>query len=107
MTASMHASVHNGNECTLVGAFDGSHIGPHGDEYYHFRSNDGTVWWDLTERQMGFIPKANAEYAFTYNNNGTTKANKPCDCSPEYECECEVYDDEFISIKKLQTITER
>jgi hypothetical protein len=92
----------NGNECTAVGTFDGSFTRSNGNKYYHFKSNDNEVWWSLTENQMGFVPKANTEYTLTYDNMGTTKANKPCDCAPKFECECEVYDDEFISIKEVQ-----
>ena len=72
------------------------------DTYYQFRSNDDTVWWALTATEMGFIPEVNTEYTLTYNDNGSTKANKPCDCAPENECECEVYDDIFISIKECK-----
>lgn len=68
--------------------------------YYHFKSNDNEVWWLLKAEEMGFVPNKNAEYVLTYDNNGTTKANKPCDCAPKYECECEVYDDEFVSIQR-------
>lgn len=68
--------------------------------YYLFKANDDSVWWSLTEQQMGFVPSENEEYILTYDNSGTTKANKPCDCAPELECECEVYDDIFLSIKR-------
>ena len=67
--------------------------------YYLFKSNDNSVWWQLTAEEIGFVPKTNEEYTLTYDNNGTNKANKSCDCAPEFECECEVYDDIFISIK--------
>lgn len=89
---------------SLTGKFYGNHeatdINGNTDTYYEFRSNDGSIWWDLTEYQMGFIPNRNAEYVFTYDNKGTTKANKPCDCAPEFECECEVYDDVFVGIRE-------
>ena len=91
----------NGNECSVVGTFDGSFTGLNGEEYYHFKSNDHLVWWSLTEREMGFVPKDGTEYVLTYDNKGTTKANKPCDCNPEWECECEVYDDELICIEEV------
>lgn len=68
------------------------------DTYYQFRSNDNEVWWVLTKEEIGHIPNGNTEYILTYNNNGTTKENKPCDCGSEIDCECEVYDDEFISV---------
>ena len=87
----------NANECTAVGKFDGTYeaTDQNGitDTYYQFKANDDSVWWALTESQMGFIPDESTEYTLTYDNNGTTKANKPCDC-----CECEVYDDVFISL---------
>ena len=67
--------------------------------YYHFKSNDDKVWWLVTADELGFIPKANTEYVLVYDDNGTTKANKPCDCAPEDECECEVYDDIFLGVK--------
>lgn len=89
--------------------------------FYQFRSNDGTVWWDLTEEQIGHKPATlkdivdkdilqagksiNSlidieweEYVLVFDNMGTTDDNKPCDCLPEYECECERYDDELITI---------
>ena len=69
------------------------------DVYYQFRSNDNTVWWLLTESEIGFIPDYNTTYTLTYDDNGTTKTNKPCDCGSEIDCECEVYDDTFISLK--------
>jgi hypothetical protein len=88
----------NANECTTVGKFDGTYeaTDQNGitDTYYQFKANDDSVWWALTESQMSFVPDENKEYTLTYDNNGTTKANKPCDC-----CECEVYDDVFLGIK--------
>lgn len=90
----------NGNKCTATGKFDGNFTDSNGNQHYHFKSNDNKIWWLLTESEMNFIPKTNTEYILTYDNKGTTKANKPCDCLPEWECECEVYDDEFVSIKE-------
>lgn len=93
------------NTISLTGKFYGHHeatdTNGNVDTYYHFKSDDGSVWWDLTEYQMGFIPNGNTKYIFTYSNNGTTKANKPCDCAPKDECECEVYDDMFVSIREM------
>lgn len=66
--------------------------------YYQFKSNDSEVWWILTEDDIGYIPNKNIEYTLFYYNNETTKYNKPCNCLPEYECECELYDDIFIFI---------
>ena len=77
----VEATDNNGNEQTL----------------YQFRSNDNDVWWQLTAEEIGFVPNANQEYVLTYDNNGTTKANKTCDCE---QCECEVYDDILLSVKE-------
>lgn len=71
--------------------------------YYQFKSNDGKVWWILTEKEMGFVPDEGTEYVLTYNNNGTTKENKSCGCAPKLNCECEVYDDVFINIKERRS----
>lgn len=99
-------SCSNANEISTVGKFDGSYEATDNngitDTYYQFKANDGSVWWALTENQMGFIPDDNTEYTLTYDNNGTTKANKPCDCARKYECECEVYDDEFVGIREMK-----
>ena len=65
--------------------------------YYHFKANDDSVWWQLTAEEIGFIPKANETYTLVYDNNGTTKANKPCNCV--VECECDVYDDIFLGVQ--------
>ena len=67
---------------------------------YQFKSDDNEVWWSLDESEIGHIPNTTDVYVLTYDNNGTTADNKPCDCLPEWECECEVYDDELISIRK-------
>ncbi len=63
---------------------------------YQFRSYDDEVWWHLTEEEIGHIPNFEFEdttYYLTYNDMGTTE----CDCPPEYDCDCYLYDDEFIS----------
>lgn len=95
----------NGTKCVTTGKFYSSYeatdVNGNIDTYYEFRSNDGSVWWDLAEYQIDFVPKENTEYVFTYDNNGTTKENKPCDCAPEIKCECEVYDDIFVSVKEM------
>ena len=104
-TISVHTNSKS-NEATAIGKFHGTIETCNENEipnlYYQFKSNDNKVWWLLTENEMGFVPNRNAEYVLVYDNNGTTETNKPCDCAPEYECECEVYDDEFISIKELE-----
>lgn len=72
---------------------------------YQFRSDDDSVWWLLSAEEISFIPQLlYQEYSLTYDNNGTTPEHKPCDCSPEYECECEVYDDEFLGIFPVSSI---
>lgn len=108
------------HEGTVFKSPDPSEVGKV-ETFYQFRSNDGTVWWSLTEKEIGFIPNTlqdiiqrdiisagksiNSlseitwdEYVLVYDNKGTTSYNKPCDCPLEYECECEVYDDEFIAL---------
>ena len=100
---SCHVST-KANETTTVGKFycefeakdDKGNV----DTYYQFKSNDNEVWWMLTEEEIGAIPKENVEYALTYNTKGTTKENKTCGCA--FLCECEVYDDEFISVKEVK-----
>lgn len=111
------------HEGTICASPDPAKVGKL-ETFYQFRSNDGKVWWSLTEEEIGFIPdtlqaliECNIisagksidslseivwnEYILVYDNNGTTVDNKPCDCLPEYECECEVYDDEFITLIKV------
>lgn len=69
-------------------------------KHYQFKSNDNTVWWALTAEEIGFIPVEDTEYTLFYDDNGTTIENKNCGCKPEWECECEVYDDIFLGIVK-------
>ena len=92
------------NEETTIGKFHETYqaVDQNGNEntYYNFKSNDNEVWWALTAEEIGFVPNGNKEYKLKYNNNGTTKENKPCDCP--FLCECEVYDDELISVKEVK-----
>lgn len=67
-----------------------------GKTYYQFKSNDDSVWWVLTEPEIGFKPLKEKEYILLYCNNETTAENKNCNCLPG--CECEVYDDVFLGI---------
>lgn len=91
------------NECTVYGTFDeDTFVNLEGKQYYRFKSYDNEVWWCFEMDELDFVPKADITYALTYDNKGTTKENKPCDCAPEYECECEVYDDEFVCIEEVQ-----
>lgn len=68
------------------------------EHLYQFRSDDNSVWWLLTTEEIGNMPEYGKRYELTYDDKGTTAGNKICDCLPEWECECEVYDDEFIKI---------
>lgn len=94
----------NANECTAVGKFgeyfEATDTNGNTNMYYQFKSNDNETWWLLTEEEIGFVPDEYAEYVLTYDNNGTTKENKPCDCDPELDCECEVYDDVLIRVER-------
>lgn len=66
------------------------------DTYYQFRSDDDTVWWILTATEIGHIPNTEDKYILYYTDNGT----KTCDCPPELECECYLYDDIFFHIER-------
>lgn len=70
--------------------------------YYQFRADDNSVWWLLTADEIGEIPDDSTKYTLTYDDKGTTSANKPCDCPQEYDCECELYDDVFLNIKSKE-----
>lgn len=65
---------------------------------YQFKSHDDSVWWLLTEEQIGEIPDKNKTYILVYDDGGTPAGKKICDCLAEWECECEYYDDKFIAI---------
>lgn len=69
---------------------------------YQFKSNDNSVWWLLTAEEIGSIPSFEKEYNLIFYDNGTTAANKTCDCPEEWECECELYDDMFLSIAEVE-----
>lgn len=101
------ASESTETECTVAGTFTTDFTSIRGETYYQFKSYDNEVWWALTESEIGFVPNFDADYALTYDNNGTTKANKPCDCEPWIDCECELYDDEFISVTELVSIADK
>lgn len=73
---------------------------------YQFRSDNDSVWWLLSAEEIGFVPELLETYYLTYDNSGTTSENKGCDCPPEYDCECEVYDDVFISVSPAITVEE-
>lgn len=70
------------------------------DTYYQFKSDDDTVWWVLTEAEIGRIPNAEDKYTLYYMDNGTTKETLVCDCLPEWDCECYLYDDIFFYIER-------
>ena len=66
------------------------------EKYYQFKSYDNDVWWCLTEKDMGFIPKEGKEYVLAFYQNGTTKENH--ECPEEYDCDCYCYDDIFLGV---------
>ena len=70
------------------------------DKMYLFKSYDGTTTWALEEEEIGFVPCLGETYTLTYDNKGTTAENKPCNCLEEYECECELYDDEVVKVER-------
>ena len=71
--------------------------------YYQFRSDDNEVWWLLTESEIGHIPNTTDKYIITYDNGGTPEQDLSiCGCLPEWECECHKYDDDFISIRRIE-----
>lgn len=82
----------------IKGKFTNNHTSLDGNEYYQFKSDDDSIWWMLTETEIGYVPSLEKEYVLLYCNNGTTKDNKNCDCLSELKCECEVYDDVFLGI---------
>ena len=67
-------------------------------DWYQFKSYDDKVWWLLSIKDIGFIPEENKTYKLIYYNNQTTDC---FECHPKYECECEVYDDIFLTIHPL------
>ena len=71
-----------------------------GNDWYQFKSYDNKVWWYLSVNDIGFVPEKNKTYKLIYYNNQTTDC---FDCHPKYECECEVYDDIFLTIYPLIT----
>ena len=84
-----------------VGTFSGdifemTDINMKKDMYYQFKSYDNEVWWCLTEKDMGFIPKEGKEYVLAFYQNGTTKDNH--ECPEEYDCDCYCYDDIFLGV---------
>ena len=83
---------------TAVGRFTSEFVELDGKTYYQFKSYDDEIWWVLTKDDIGFTPELNKGYVLVFCDNGTTKENKSCDCIPEWECECEVYDDVFVEI---------
>ena len=81
-----------------VGKFTSKYVEFDGKTYYQFKSNDNSVWWALTDTEIGFKPSMEKEYVLLYCDNGTTAENKDCGCLPEWECDCEVYDDIFFGV---------
>lgn len=86
---------------TTHGTFHGSFDDTNGERLYQFRSYDNETWWLLTEEEIGHIPTTSDEYILTYDNGNTPVQDLTiCGCDPEWECECHVYDDEFIKIER-------
>lgn len=71
------------------------------DRYYQFKSDDDSVWWCLSAKELGFTPDTNSKYEIYFSENSTTKFNPPCDCPEEYDCECYLYDDLFFHIEQI------
>lgn len=69
------------------------------DIYYQFRSDDDSVWWILTAEEIGHVPNTEDKYKLYYTDNGTTKESRVCDCLPEWDCECYLYDDIFFAVE--------
>ena len=78
-----------------VGSFGEGFKDLDGKTYYQFKSYDDTVWWALTAEEMDLTPEANKTYTLVYYNNNTTEC---LECAEEFDCECEVYDDIFLTI---------
>lgn len=96
---------HVSNIHTIKGYFDTSFKCTNMNKlklYYRFRSYDDTVWWLLTEEELGYIPEPDTTYYFTYDDKGTTD----CDCPEEYDCDCFAYDDEYITCEPEPEISE-
>lgn len=70
------------------------------DVYYQFRSDGDSVWWILTAAEIGHIPNTEDKYKLYYTDNGTVKETQVCDCLPEWDCECYLYDDIFFYIER-------
>ena len=72
------------------------------ERLYQFRSEDNSVFWLLSRTEICHIPNNSDEYVLYFSDNGTNADDKICDCLPEWECECEVYDDIFLGICKTR-----
>lgn len=68
------------------------------ETWYQFKSYDNSVWWALTEEEIGHIPEENSTYTLIYYDNGTNQENHTC--PEEYECDCYCYDDILVSVIK-------
>ena len=69
--------------------------------YYQFRSDDNKVWWILTAAEIGHVPNKKDKYILYYTDNKTDENTTVCDCLPEWDCECYLYDDIFFYIEKI------
>ena len=74
----------------------------HDGEYYLFTSHDKAVIWAISPNDIAFTPAPHTEYTLVYNNNGTTADNYQCNIAEDHDCECYLYDDEFIALEGVQ-----
>ena len=68
--------------------------------FLQLRDGSGFVQGVVVKEEVGEEPCG--KYLLVFDDKGTTTENKPCDCPTEYECECEVYDDELIAVIPLK-----
>lgn len=69
------------------------HITFYDNENLQFESLDGETRWYLTKAEAGITPNHTDTFVLTYDDHGTTSCNHP-------DCECYVYDDEFVMIER-------
>lgn len=69
------------------------HIAFYDSENLLFESYDGETRWYLTKAEAGITPNYTDTFVLTYDDFGTTSCDHP-------DCECYVYDDEFVMIER-------
>lgn len=72
------------------------------EKLYQFYSDNNKVWWVLTESEIGCVPNMGDKYMLYYTDNATTEKTRFCNCMPEQNCECYLYDDIFFHIERCQ-----